>query len=166
VNPEQSVIRQADLAIESGAITGLLDAAFSPSDCESSIIREVIARGEKHHAWVIERENVPVAFVLYTEAMRGGESIGYHLAPVAVHPDHQGRGLGSELIRRTLETEPLVSSAIFVLGDPAFYGRFGFSRVTSALCHYDEENRYFRALRWDDSVEPFVIGYPASFAGV
>lgn len=160
------MIRQADLAIEEDAITGLLDASFAPSDYESSLVREVIARGERHHAWIMERDHVPVAVVLYTVAMRGGESIGYHLAPVAVHPDHQGRGFGSEFIRRTLEAEPLVSSAVFVLGDPAFYERFGFTSVTSALCPYDEENRHFRALRWDDSVEPFVIGYPASFGGI
>lgn len=156
-------MRACDLAGEVESISALLDAAFAPSDLESLLVREVVAREEKHHAWVIEEDGVPVAFVLYTVARRGGETIGYHLAPVAVHPDCQGRGLGSELIRRSLEMGPPASTAVFVLGDPAFYERFGFSRVTSALCSYDEENRHFRALRWDDSVEPFVIGYAASF---
>lgn len=157
------MIRPCDLAKEAGAVTALLDAAFAPSDYESALIRGVIARGERHHAWVVEEQGEPVAFILYTVATRGREFIGHHLAPVAVHPDHQGRGLGSELIRGTLEMGPMASSAVFVLGDPAFYEGFGFSPVSSALCSYDEENRHFRALRWDDSVEPFVVGYAASF---
>ncbi|RYD19515.1 MAG: N-acetyltransferase [Verrucomicrobiaceae bacterium] len=154
------------LAAEESSLTRLLDAAFGPSTCESALIRAVISRGDGHHAWILEEDGVPVAFILYTVATRGAEAVGYHLAPVAVHPDFQGRGSGSELIRRTLAMEPLSSSAVFVLGDPAFYERFGFSRVSSALCPYDEENRHFRALRWDDSGEPFVIGYAASFGGL
>ncbi len=164
-NHESRVFRKADLSLELLEITALLDAAFSPSDYESALIRAVVARGERHHAWVLEEDGRLLAFVLYTEATRGADVIGYHLAPVAVHPDHQGKGLGSELIRKSLEMHALASSAVFVLGDPAFYERFGFSRVRSALCPYDEENLHFRALRWDDSGEPFVIGYAASFGG-
>lgn len=162
-NPDLSRIRPVDLVAEADPVSLLLDAAFEPSDYESRLIREVAARRERHHAWGIEKEGALVAFILYTMATRGAEEIGFHLAPVAVHPDYQGGGLGSELIRCSLEMGPLASSAVFVLGDPVFYERLGFSRVTMALCPYDEENRHFRALRWDDSGEPFVIGYAASF---
>lgn len=49
------------------------------------------------------------------------------LGPVAVVPDLQGRGVGSALLHALLAAaeaydEPLVG----VLGEPAFYGRFGF----------------------------------------
>lgn len=49
------------------------------------------------------------------------------LSPLSVHPDAQGRGVGSALVRRTLELlrdrpEPLV----FLEGSPAYYGRHGF----------------------------------------
>jgi putative acetyltransferase len=165
-SPESFGIRPVDLGSESDPVCILLDAAFGPSDYESRLIRAVVARGEPHHAWGVEHDGKLVAFVLYTIATRGAEVIGCHLAPVAVHPDQQGRGLGSELIRSSLRMAPLATTAVFVLGDPAFYERFGFSRVASALCPYDEENRHFRALRWDDSGEPFVIGYAASFGSI
>jgi putative acetyltransferase len=52
------------------------------------------------------------------------------LSPLGVLPEAQGRGHGSALVRATLagvreRAEPLV----FVEGDPAYYGRFGFVRA-------------------------------------
>jgi putative acetyltransferase len=49
------------------------------------------------------------------------------LAPVSVAPAHQGRGIGSALMRHGIEQarrrpEPL----LFLEGDPAFYRRLGF----------------------------------------
>ena len=50
------------------------------------------------------------------------------LSPLAVRPAHQGRGIGSRLMRHALATaearpEPLV----FLEGSPDFYPRFGFT---------------------------------------
>ena len=50
------------------------------------------------------------------------------LAPLAVCPEHQGRGIGSNLV--TSGFEQLRENGIhrvFVLGDPNYYGRFGFT---------------------------------------
>ena len=49
------------------------------------------------------------------------------LGPLGVHPDHQRRGVGSALMHAVLAAadaldEPLVA----LLGDPAYYTRFGF----------------------------------------
>lgn len=50
------------------------------------------------------------------------------LAPLAVHPKAQGRGIGAALVRAALrEAENQGWKAVFVLGEPAYYGRFGFS---------------------------------------
>ena len=49
------------------------------------------------------------------------------LAPVAVDPSHQAAGIGSALIRLGLEQCPHLGwQAIFLVGDPAYYSRFGF----------------------------------------
>lgn len=49
------------------------------------------------------------------------------LAPIAVHPEHQGRGIGSMLIMRgTTILRKRDVAAIVVVGDPGFYERFGF----------------------------------------
>lgn len=49
------------------------------------------------------------------------------LGPVAVLPDRQRMGVGSRLIREGIaRNEAAGWLGIFVLGDPAFYRRFGF----------------------------------------
>ena len=49
------------------------------------------------------------------------------LGPVAVLPDRQRSGVGSQLIREGIAcSEAAGWLGIFVLGDPAFYRRFGF----------------------------------------
>jgi putative acetyltransferase len=49
------------------------------------------------------------------------------LAPLAVLPDRQRRGVGSALVRAALARARAGGwAAAFVLGNPAFYGRFGF----------------------------------------
>jgi len=53
---------------------------------------------------------------------------GYILAPLAVLPDYQKRGVGSKLIESGIDA--LLKKGInilFVYGDPAYYGRFGFN---------------------------------------
>ncbi|MDF3606019.1 GNAT family N-acetyltransferase [Paracoccus sp. DMF-8] len=49
------------------------------------------------------------------------------LAPVAVEPRLHGRGIGAALIRAAIEAVP--GHIITVLGDPAYYARFGFRPV-------------------------------------
>jgi putative acetyltransferase len=66
-------------------------------------------------------------------ALRGGASVerseplGLGLAPLAVLPAHQRRGVGSQLVREALRTAQLLGYAYaVVLGDPAYYQRLGF----------------------------------------
>jgi putative acetyltransferase len=144
-------------------INELLDAAFAPSTLESKLVEHIFSSGEEYFAWVIEDQSRLTGVVVYTQAFREEMPIGYHLAPVAVQPEFQRRGIGSDLIQVTLNLPPLINEAVFVLGDPAYYERFGFARVTTALCPYDPSNEYFRALRWTEATKPFDIGYSPSF---
>jgi putative acetyltransferase len=49
------------------------------------------------------------------------------LAPLAVRPDRQHRGVGSALARQAIgRAKDEGWAAIFVLGAPGYYGRFGF----------------------------------------
>lgn len=52
------------------------------------------------------------------------------LGPIAVHPTHQGEGLGGALIRDSLaRARSLGWSRAMLVGDAPYYGRFGFARL-------------------------------------
>ena len=50
------------------------------------------------------------------------------LGPLAVEPGHRKRGVGSALMERALrEAARRSHGAVLLVGDPSYYGRFGFS---------------------------------------
>ena len=56
------------------------------------------------------------------------------LGPLAVHSTHRNRGVGMALMRRAIARARLAGhGAILLVGDMAYYGRFGFS---AALTHH------------------------------
>jgi predicted N-acetyltransferase YhbS len=57
------------------------------------------------------------------------------LGPLAVHPDVQKRGIGTALMHRALdEAAQHGHAAVLLVGDAAYYGRFGFNaEKTQAL---------------------------------
>lgn len=62
------------------------------------------------------------------------------LGPVGVEPDAQGEGIGSALIREGLaRAREAGFAAAFVLGSPAYYGRFGFLPAAPRGLHYVSE---------------------------
>ena len=144
------------------AIVSLLDEAFTPSEFESRLVSTLIKNRRTVHQWLLELEDRIVAYVCYSQAYREGAPIGWHLAAVAVHPDWQRQAHGSQLIRQTLIQSPIADSAVFVLGDPAYYARFGFCPTRVPRCAFDPGNEHFMALRYT-SQDDFVIGYEPEF---
>lgn len=70
----------------------------------------------------------------------------YGLGPISVTPDMQRRGVGRALIHEGLaRLAALDADGCVVLGDPAYYGRFGFVS-DAALTLGGELSRYFQRL--------------------
>ncbi|TWT91152.1 hypothetical protein Mal64_15510 [Pseudobythopirellula maris] len=56
------------------------------------------------------------------------DAVGYLLAPLAVWPDQQKRGVGSRLVEEGVERLRAEGAPLLlVYGDPNYYGRFGFT---------------------------------------
>jgi putative acetyltransferase len=71
------------------------------------------------------------------------------LAPMAVLPEYQNRGIGSQLVREGLkECERLDFDIVVVLGHPKFYPRFGFAPASrkGLRSEYDVRDEVFMAL--------------------
>src|SRR4029077_1967502 len=70
------------------------------------------------------------------------------LAPLAVLPAQQRRGIGSELVRCGIDDcWGAGYRAVFVLGEPAFYRRFGFTKASlhGIRCPFDVPEEAFMA---------------------
>lgn len=87
------------------------------------------------------------------------------LAPLAVAPSHQRQGIGSALVRSALaEARERGWSAIFVLGHPDYYSRFGFdvARAGGYRCRYAGRHFMIAVLRPPVPARG-QISYPAAF---
>lgn len=75
----------------------------------------------------IEEDNV-VGHVAFSPVLIDRKAgCWYGLGPVSVRPENQRRGVGQRLIARGLETlRSHGAEGCVVLGEPAYYGRFGF----------------------------------------
>ena len=88
------------------------------------------------------------------------------LAPVSVRPDRQGEGIGSALIRAALEQAAAAGcQAVFVLGEPEYYGRFGFLAESAEAFATPYPGPYFMALALEEGalgrMEKTVVYAPA-----
>jgi putative acetyltransferase len=78
---------------------------------------------------VVEVEDIVVGHILfsYIDLVNEKPLQVLGLAPMAVFPQFQRRGIGSALVQRGLEIADAMGEAIvIVLGYPQFYSRFGF----------------------------------------
>ncbi len=76
---------------------------------------------------VAEAGDAIIGHIAFTRCQVGGNAAVALLGPLAVAPAHQRQGVGSALVQHGIQRERAVGTiAILVLGDPAYYGRFGF----------------------------------------
>lgn len=82
------------------------------------------------------------------------------IAPLCVEPGHQGRGIGSDLMEEVLRRiEGTGWPFVVLLGNPAYYARFGFEAAASHGIHYPPvgvDNPHFMIRRFGTGggVEP------------
>ena len=114
------------------AIESLYPKAF-PDENLLPLVREQLRDADCTISLVAVVDSTVVGNIIFTKCGVSGCNVeGALLAPLAVDPIHQKQGVGSALIQaglRRLREEAF--SMVFVLGDPAYYGRFGFKPESS-----------------------------------
>lgn len=100
-----------------------------------------------------------IAHVIFNKcSARGATSDMVLLGPVAVASAWRKRGVGSLIIRNGLQRlQHDGISRVFVLGDPAYYGRFGFATETNVAPPYTlpaEWHDAWQSIRLGDGDNP------------
>jgi putative acetyltransferase len=142
--------------------SALLRQAFPRSTYEVQLVENLHKNGTTMHEWACLHTNAVIAYIAFTKAYNVAEVCGLHLAPLAVKPEFQRQGIGSELLRFALRQEIIRTNTIFVLGDPRFYRRFGFEPCVMPICPFNKNNAHFLSLR-NNSTRQFSVGYEAEF---
>ena len=94
------------------------------------------------------------------------------LAPMAVAPEHQRKGIGSALVRAGLEgCKQRRFVAVVVLGHPEYYPRFGFAPATcfGIRCEYDVPDEVFMVMELQPGYlcgKSGTIKYHQAFSGL
>ena len=138
--------RRSDAADIRELIAEAFVLAEHSSGTEWKIVDSLRGAGALCISLVAEHRNQLVGHAAVSSVAIGGATGWYGLGPVAVLPRHQGNGIGSALIREALDRLRLSgASGCVVLGDPAFYGKFGFSH-DPALTYADVPSPYVQVL--------------------
>ncbi|APX89353.1 GNAT family N-acetyltransferase [Brevirhabdus pacifica] len=112
-------------------VEALFDLCFAPGReaLSSYRLREGVAPLRALSAVARDRDG-GVAGAIRFWPVRVGGAPTLLLGPVAVHPTHQGEGLGGLLIRDSLaRAEAEGWERVLLIGDLPYYRRFGFARM-------------------------------------
>ncbi len=153
------------------SIRRITEAAFRDethsSHTEQFIVDALRRAGQLSLSLVAEHDGMVVGHVAISPvAIASGATGWYGLGPVSVQPDQQGRGIGSLLITAALDAlKARGGHGCVVLGDPAYYGRFGF-RTHPGLTLPGVPQDYFQALPLTGDVPAGDVQYHAAFEAV
>jgi len=140
----------------------LLRRSFPGSDYEAALVQKFHDHDTPIHEWACIHTGKVIAYIAFSNAYRGKEVCGLHLAPMAVAPEFQKQGVGSELLRFALRQPAIKSESLFVLGEPGYYQRFGFENCRLPHCPYDPDNAHFLSMR-NPTANDFTVGYESEF---
>ena len=131
---------------------------------EHLIVDRLRDGGELTLSLVAVLEDKVVGHIAFSPVKIGGkESNWLGLAPVAVDPDRQNQGIGSQLIREALDILKEKDIGGFVLlGGPEYYNRFGFVRHEELVLP-GVPAEYFLALPNGDDVPEGDVSYSPAF---
>ncbi|GBE44338.1 hypothetical protein BMS3Bbin10_02429 [bacterium BMS3Bbin10] len=109
---------------------GVIRAAFGQED-EVALVAALKKNSELLLSLIAEADGRIAGHIGFARGWvqsEGGRTAFAWLVPLSVTPDHQKRGIGTALVNAGLERcrEKGFAHAI-VVGDPAYYGRFGFT---------------------------------------
>ena len=150
---------------DAGGIRAVHEAAFG-QPAESRLVDMLTAGG---HVTLSLVADLGVAIVGHVLLSRLDSPLGaLALAPLAVLPSHQRLGIGSTLVETAINlARKRGATAIFVLGDPAYYGRFGFSAETARPFSSPYAGEHFMVLMLTDPpMAPAPVVYAPPFAAL
>ena len=178
--PPAGLVIRPETPADHDAIGRLVAAAFG-SSVEVELVERIRASPEylPDLALVAELGGEVVGHVMISGAIirsELGDRPIVMLSPLAVHPDHQRRGVGAALVgAATAGADALGEPLVVLEGEPGYYSRFGFAHsvrygIELPLPDWapSEAGQVVRLGRFDaaDDSRRGTVVYPPAFDGV
>lgn len=150
------------------AIGALLASAFRTAphsqQTEHLIVDALRKSGNLTLSLIAEEDDELVGCIAFSPVLiNGRHSDWFGLGPVAVTPDRQGMGIGSELVQsgiRHLRAND--ARGCVVLGEPNYYSRFGFTPLPDLKLD-GVPDQYFMAFPLTDQSPTGTVDYDPAF---
>ena len=139
-----------DEAHSDGSEPGIVDALRRDGNLTMSLVAETAERLVGH---------VSLSPVTITDGSRDW----YGLGPISVLPACQGEGIGFRLMKRAIaDIRAMGARGIVLLGDPAYYARFGFEHDPD-LRYPGPPAEYFQRLVLEGDAPSGTVSYAPAF---
>jgi putative acetyltransferase len=165
-----TLILREEEAADRSAIVRLHEMAFD-GRTEAELVDALRRERAVVLSLVAEEEGDVAGHVLYSRlTVESGEAFApaLALAPLAVGSERRRRGIGTRLVQeahRRLASRGEV--LVFVVGDPAYYARFGFSLAAARRFETPYDGPHVMALALNRGAPAGgIVHYPAAFADV
>lgn len=162
---------ERDCDIERQHIRALTQAAFEnvaySAQNEAFLIEALRDAQALSVSLVAELHHDIVGYIAFSPVKLNGADCGwYGLAPLSVHPAFQRKGIGASLVLAGLETlESKGAQGCVVLGDPAYYSRFGFA-CDAGLKYEGAPAEYFQGRVFTGNAPEGVVQFHEAFERV
>ena len=116
---------------------------------EAELVDALRKNARPYISLLAELDGLTVGHIFFSPVLIESEAssvTALGLGPMAVLPEHQNRGIGSELVRHGLEAcRSIGHDVVVVLGHPEYYPRFGFvpARQKGLSCEYPVPDEVF-----------------------
>jgi putative acetyltransferase len=151
------------VAIRAVTVAAFLHAPHT-DHAEHFIVDALRAAGALSISLVAEVDGDIVGHVAVSPvSISDGSTRWFGLGPISVRPGLQGQGIGTRLMHVALrKLQEQGAAGCVLLGDPAYYARFGFKREIE-LVFPDVPPEYFQAIAFGTAVPRGVVTYHAAF---
>ncbi len=150
---------------DAGAVRKVIVTAFGQT-AEADLVEALRESGDAVISLVAEEDGEMVGHILFSKLQAPDRCLA--LAPLSVTPSRQKQGIGTQLIQEGLARAARDGwRAVFVLGEPAYYTRFGFSTAAADKFETVYPKSYFMALelkRHALTERGGAVFYPPAFA--
>lgn len=154
-------------------VYNVIKTAFEKAEHSDGNEQDLVVALRKSNSFIPELslvavdENKIIGYILFTK-IKIGNSIELALAPLAVLPEYQRKGIGTMLIKEGHEiARQLNYNYSIVLGSNKYYPRLGYISASkyNIKAPFDVENDYFMAIKLNENAKAIsgIVEYDEVF---